>query len=139
MAYNFGLGALLSSQSKHQSFTRAYDAFIKNNPGLVARVKDQLSKKMDASYNFESMPTEYNAWLVFRGIVDLILLSDFASFFMIFIAFGNWTLPVTSAGWATFIGCQILGAGLVVANWFIKVDALRVIKDFAWSPSQEAE
>ena len=36
--------------------------------------KNELEMKMGASYNWEQMPAEFNAWLMFRQFVDIVLL-----------------------------------------------------------------
>jgi len=71
---------------------------------------------------------EFNCWLLFRALVDYILINDFASYFMF--VFSYWEMPETIT--ILDIGTYALGLTLVIFNWFIKIDALRVVKDFAW-------
>ena len=73
---------------------------------------------------------EFNAWLLFRNLVDLILMNDFTSY-MIF-AFANSHIPPWSElGWSDalrFFG----GLALMAFNVWVKRDAHRVVRDFAW-------
>jgi len=71
---------------------------------------------------------DYNCWLVFRALVDLVLLNDFFSYVVFAFAFSEAPARWTWLEVAGYIG----GFGLCVFNWFIKLDALRVVKDYAW-------
>jgi len=80
------------------------------------------------------MPIEYNCWLLYRALVDFVLLNDFFTYFLFVFAFAE---PPTSFGLLD-VFIYLFGFVLVIFNWFIKMDALRVVKDFAWcktSPS----
>lgn len=70
----------------------------------------------------------YNCWLVFRGLVDVILLNDFFTYFICVFAFTHMPEVFSFVDVLRFG----VGIGLCVFNWFIKIDALRVVKDFAW-------
>jgi len=70
----------------------------------------------------------YNAWLVFRGLVDIILINDFFSYFLC--VFSYVYIPDAWSLWD--LARFVIGIGLCVFNWYIKIDALRVVKDFAW-------
>lgn len=74
------------------------------------------------------MPLDYNAWLVFRGLVDFVLLNDFSSYIIFAFAFMERPAALT---WLDGVR-YLVGLGLCVFNWFIKIDALRVVKDYAW-------
>ena len=76
----------------------------------------------------QAVPTEYNSWLVFRGLVDIVLMNDFFSYMLFAWAFAE--VP-TSLTWVDAL-LYLAGATLIVFNWFIKLDALRVVKDYAW-------
>lgn len=85
---------------------------------------------MGKNYAFSAMPIEYNAWLVFRMLADTILFHDFA-FFVLFAwaywegpAMWNWGLKDAS------LGC--LGIFLMIFSLWVKSDAHRVVKDYAW-------
>ncbi|CAG8523447.1 3410_t:CDS:2, partial [Paraglomus occultum] len=76
-----------------------------------------------------SVPVEFNTWLLFRELVDLILLNDFTSY--ICFALANFNIPEHSS----FIVHVLRWAGGLFLFWFnvwVKNDAHRVVKDFAW-------
>lgn len=79
--------------------------------------------------NFQTLPIEYNIWLFFRHIVDIILLNDFVSYCLF--AFSHCTFPPSHS-----VPLHILrwtaGWTLVFFNLWVKVDAHRVVKDYAW-------
>lgn len=76
---------------------------------------------------FNELPPDYTAWLVFRMLVDVILFHDFACYLLMACAYGE---PLT-LGWES-AGRLIGGLTLVVFNAWVKSDAHRVVKDYAW-------
>ncbi len=136
--YNIGIGYLLHIQSKHIRLVRwAKKTRIFENPmegknknvWLYNTMKRELETKIPHDYNFEDAPVEYNTWLVFRRVVDLILMCDFVSYCLFAIASGsrpvNESMMLTAARW-------LVGLGLFGFNLWVKLDAHRVVKDFAW-------
>lgn len=136
--YNGGIGWLLQSQSHHKrltSWAKRSGIFEKPESGKNSRpflykwLKQELEAKIPKDYRFEDAPLEYNTWLLFRRVVDLILMSDFVSYCLFAIASGGRPvgekLPMTIARW-------VCGIGLVLFNLWVKLDAHRVVKDFAW-------
>lgn len=135
--YNAGIGWLLDGQSKHnrlvlwakQSHIFETPESGKNpRPALYKLLKRELETKIPNDYKFEEAPLEYNTWLVFRRVVDLILMCDFVSYCLFALACFNrpqesfflWLLR-----WTT-------GIVLFLFNLWVKLDAHRVVKDFAW-------
>ena len=88
-----------------------------------------MEAKIPDDYKFDDAPLEYNTWLLFRRLVDLILMSDFISYCLFAAACGgrpeNEALAMTVARWTG-------GWALVFFNLWVKLDAHRVVKDFAW-------
>ena len=138
MCYNAGIGWLLHSQSHHKRLVAwARDSKIFENPEtgnqphpiLWKFLKREMEAKIPKDYKFEDAPIEYNTWLLFRRVVDLILMSDFTSYCLFAIACGglpeNEKLPMTIARW-------VGGWALIIFNLWVKLDAHRVVKDFAW-------
>lgn len=84
---------------------------------------------MGSDYDISQVPVEYNTWLLFRRLVDLILVNDFVSYALFATAWIHFpeghSLLVHTLRWA---------AGWVLAffNIWVKMDAHRVVKDFAW-------
>lgn len=137
-AYNAGIGWLLHIQSNHKRLTtwaRRYKIFENpetgNNPRpwLYRQLKREMETKIAKDYKFETAPLEYNTWLVFRRVVDLILMSDFVAYCCFAIACGGRpdgeSVAMTVARW-------VCGIALVAFNLWVKLDAHRVVKDFAW-------
>lgn len=136
--YNVGIGYLLHIQSKHiRLVSWAKKTRIFENPKggknknvwLYNTMKRELETKIPHDYKFEDAPVEYNAWLVFRRVVDLILMCDFVSYCLFAIASGsrpvNESMMLALARW-------LVGLGLFGFNLWVKLDAHRVVKDFAW-------
>lgn len=79
-AYDAGLGHLLKMQSERNWITKTvkqkgwFDQ--KRNPQSYKWVRSHLETKMEKDYNFEACPLDYNIWIFFRSIVDIILLND---------------------------------------------------------------
>ncbi|KAL9110152.1 MAG: hypothetical protein Q9227_005211 [Pyrenula ochraceoflavens] len=136
--YNLGIGLLLHAQSHQKILIRwatKYKVFVnpktgKNpHPWLYKFIKRELETKIPRDYRFEEAPIEYNTWLVFRRIVDLILMCDFVSYCSFAIACGK--TPIGEVSWMTTLRWSA-GVLLVVFNLWVKLDAHRVVKDFAW-------
>jgi phosphatidylethanolamine N-methyltransferase len=136
--YNVGIGYLLHIQSHHRrlvAWAKRWNLFVnpstgKNpRPWLYKLIKRELETKIPEDYKFEDAPIEYNTWLVFRRVVDLILMCDFTSYCLFAIACGGRPagegIAMTVARWVT-------GIILVGFNLWVKLDAHRVVKDYAW-------
>lgn len=132
-AYDGGLGYILNEQSLRKYITKTvqregwFDA--NRRPKAYAWVKNHLRLKMDTDYRFDDMPLEYNVWLLFRSIVDVILLNDFVAYSLF--AFSCTRLPEGHS-----VGLHVLrwiaGWTLIFFNLWVKMDAHRVVKDYAW-------
>ncbi|KAI9815362.1 MAG: phosphatidylethanolamine N-methyltransferase [Thelocarpon impressellum] len=136
--YNGGIGYLLRAQSNHRRLVKwaKKSKLLKDlstgknpHPRLYKIIKRELELKIPKDYNFETAPIEYNTWLVFRRVVDLILMCDFVSYCLFAIACGGRPtgegILMTATRWA-------IGLGLVGFNLWVKLDAHRVVKDYAW-------
>jgi phosphatidylethanolamine N-methyltransferase len=137
-SYNVGIGYLLQIQSRHRRLVRwAEKSKIFKDPAsgqnphpfLYKLLKRELETKIPKDYHFEEAPIEYNTWLVFRRIADLILMCDFVSYCLFAIACGGRPVDETSVMTGLRWGA---GVSLVVFNLWVKLDAHRVVKDFAW-------
>ena len=137
-SYNVGIGYLLHIQSHHRrlvKWAKKSKVFVNPKTGdnphpvLYNTIKREMETKIPHDYKFEDAPLEYNTWLVFRRLVDLILMCDFVSYCLFAIACGsrppNEGVPLTMARWIT-------AWGLVGFNLWVKLDAHRVVKDYAW-------
>ncbi|KAF7560607.1 hypothetical protein G7046_g3534 [Stylonectria norvegica] len=137
-SYNFGIGVLLQIQSNHRrliTWAHRWKLFVdpatgKNpRPWLYNLLKRELEAKIPEDYQFEKAPVEYNTWLVFRRVVDLILMCDFVSYCLFAIVCGH-----TPDGENVLVGITrwAVGIALIAFNLYVKLDAHRVVKDFAW-------
>ena len=136
--YNAGIGYLLHIQSRHRklvSWAKRSRFFEKPQPGekrkrwVYTILKRELETKIPEDYRFEEAPVEYNTWLVFRRIVDLILMCDFVSYCLFAIACGG--RPQGESVLMTIVRL-LAGFILVGFNLWVKLDAHRVVKDYAW-------
>ncbi|KAI3650411.1 hypothetical protein MP228_003892 [Amoeboaphelidium protococcarum] len=141
LMYNAGLGYVLKKQSDENWFTdlcsryQLFDRDNKDRKWLYTFMKEELSKKMGSDYDFDSVPLEYNAWLLFRNLVDLILVNDFVAYIVFAMSFTiSWTggdSSIQSFGIADLLRL-IGGVLLILFNIWVKLDAHRVVQDYAW-------
>ncbi|MBE3050319.1 phosphatidylethanolamine N-methyltransferase family protein [Candidatus Bathyarchaeota archaeon] len=136
--YNIGIGYLLNVQSHHRRlvawakklklFERPEDG-DQPRPWLFELLRREFEAKIPTDYSFAAAPLEYNTWLLFRRVVDLILMCDFVSYCLFAIlcshAPDGESIPMYMARWG-------LGVGLFAFNLWVKLDAHRVVKDYAW-------
>ncbi|CAD6448554.1 dd46ee80-74fc-4be9-8893-fa9cf655ae47 [Sclerotinia trifoliorum] len=136
--YNVGIGYLLHIQSHHRrivAWAKKWNLFENPNTGKNPRpwlynlIKTELETKIPEDYKLEEAPIEYNTWLVFRRVVDLILMCDFTSYCLFAIACGG---APTDESFAMSILRWGAGIILVLFNLWVKLDAHRVVKDYAW-------
>ncbi|KKF94282.1 Phosphatidylethanolamine N-methyltransferase [Ceratocystis platani] len=138
-SYNIGIGILLTIQSRYRrlvTLARRWKLFEKPGPDgnqprpwLYNLLKRELEAKISEDYKFDEAPIEYNTWLVFRRVVDLILMCDFVSYCLFAVVSSrvpNGELPLLA------FGRWVVGIFLVAFNLWVKLDAHRVVKDYAW-------
>ncbi|KAL8800332.1 MAG: hypothetical protein Q9182_005259 [Xanthomendoza sp. 2 TL-2023] len=136
--YNLGIGYLLHIQSHHRklvAWAKRWRLFVDPNTGnnphpmLYKILRREMETKIPKDYKFADAPIEYNTWLVFRRVVDLILMCDFVSYCLFAMACGGRPVGegylLTAARWIT-------GWSLFGFNLWVKLDAHRVVKDYAW-------
>ncbi|KAL2138004.1 hypothetical protein VTI28DRAFT_7673 [Corynascus sepedonium] len=137
-SYNVGIGFLLTVQSKYKllvTWSKRLQLFEnpssgKNpRPWLYQLLQTELEAKIPKDYKMAQAPIEYNTWLVFRRVVDLILMCDFVSYCLFAIVCAHKPigegLIIAASRW-------IIGIALVGFNLWVKLDAHRVVKDYAW-------
>lgn len=135
LAYNAGLGYVLKRQSETRWIVRTvkrngwFDE--KRQPKIAQWAKNELKKKMGKDYDFTSVPLEFNVWILFRHSVDVILLNDFLSYVLFSLSFLTWSGPPGHS--ALFHVLRWVGGFvLLLFNLWVKTDAHRIVKDFAW-------
>ena len=135
-SYNGGIGNLLRLQSKDQRLVGWANkskifldaATVKGGPQYQLHhfLKTEMETSVKDGYVFEKAPIEFNTWLLFRRLADLVLMCDFTSYCLFAAACGRtpfeqWSI-LTWLRW-------IVGVSLIAANLWIKVDAHRVVKE----------
>ncbi|KAJ2647121.1 phosphatidylethanolamine N-methyltransferase [Coemansia sp. RSA 1250] len=133
LCYNCGLGWILNWQSNRHGLVALFkrNGWLDPSRGdkICAWLRSELEAKMGPGYSFESVPIEFNVWLLYRQLVDLILLNDFTAYFFLcscYLGSANDSEP-----WHAFL--RIAGGLTLLAfNLWVKVDAHRVVKDYAW-------
>ena len=135
-SYNVGIGYLLRLQSKDQrlvSWATKFQIFVDPTTTkgdtchrLSFFLKREFEMSVTDGYVFEKAPIEFNTWLLFRRLADLVLMCDFTSYCLFAAACGG-----TPAGERPpFSGLRsVLGVGLIAGNLWVKVDAYRVVKE----------
>ncbi|KAF7759714.1 hypothetical protein Agabi119p4_11409 [Agaricus bisporus var. burnettii] len=132
-AYDGGLGWVLTKQSKKKWIVREVHRLgwldPKRRPEVRNWVKKQLAGKMGKDYSFDDLPLEYNTWLLFRQLVDVILVNDFLSYCMF--AFSCFRVP-EDVSFAVHCMRWLGGIVLIGFNLWVKTEAHNVVKDYGW-------
>lgn len=94
IAYNGLLGILLRKQSTTNFVVNwcqkhGFDSNCKTRTSFTNYLIDQIKIKMGSRYDYEAYPLEFNAWILFRGLVDIILVNDVASFIIFCFAYSE--------------------------------------------------
>ncbi|CAL1698213.1 unnamed protein product [Somion occarium] len=132
-AYDVGLGWVLTKQSKKKWIVREVQRLgwldEKRQPAIRGWIGKQLAGKMGKDYSFDELPVEYNTWLLFRQLVDIILLNDFLAYCMF--AFACFRVP---DGLSTMMHVMrwVGGIALIAFNLWVKTEAHGVVKDYGW-------
>ncbi|CAK5271251.1 unnamed protein product [Mycena citricolor] len=132
-AYDAGLGWVLTKQSKKKWIVREVQKYgwldPARRPAAREWIKRQLVGKMGKDYSFDELPLEYNTWLLFRQVVDVILLNDFLAYCMF--AFSCFRVP-DGLTMSIHILRWIGGFLLIGFNLWVKTEAHNVVKDYGW-------
>ncbi|KAH7882066.1 phospholipid methyltransferase-domain-containing protein [Phlebopus sp. FC_14] len=132
-AYDAGLGWVLTKQSKKKWIVREIHklGWLDQNrkPGMRRWIRAQLAGKMGKDYSFDELPLEYNSWLLFRQLVDVILLNDFLAYCMF--AFACFRIP-EGLSFTVHVMRWIGGIALIAFNLWVKTEAHNVVKDYGW-------
>lgn len=138
LSYNFGIGFLLNQQSNRFRLVRISEKlglFTKGAKSFWARcVQAEVNSQMGPSYSILAHPVAFNTWLIFRKVVDLILMEDFITFMCVFVACSiadGYQFLHGQPVWLTLLR-MIVGTVLIIFNFWVKVNAHNTIKDYAW-------
>lgn len=137
-SYNFGIGWLLNQQSNNNrlvNWSIKSRVFSNDNNSLLSRfIKLEIKSQMNKDYSISKYPIEFNTWLIFRKVVDLILMLDFTTFICLVFACSinnNYQFINDQSSW--LINSRlIIGVVLILFNLWVKINAHNTIKDYAW-------
>eukprot|EP01004_Peranema_trichophorum_P001722 NODE_1218_length_2064_cov_68.909325_g1027_i0.p1 GENE.NODE_1218_length_2064_cov_68.909325_g1027_i0~~NODE_1218_length_2064_cov_68.909325_g1027_i0.p1 ORF type:complete len:619 (+),score=76.83 NODE_1218_length_2064_cov_68.909325_g1027_i0:243-1859(+) len=127
--YDIGLGLILHFQSKNFAFTKCCEAALRRKwfknlmEGSVV-FRDKSVKP----YKVDDYPLEFNSWVAFRLLVNIVLGADLVSYTVVFILF--WEIP-SILDWLDIVS-YVVGFSLGLFAFWSKVDAHRVLGDYAW-------
>ncbi|KAI9208427.1 phospholipid methyltransferase-domain-containing protein, partial [Polychytrium aggregatum] len=136
LLYFFILGSLLRAQSRRKWLVRwCREHGFGPNPrrprsGWVTFWVDEIKRKMGRHYDYDAVPVEFHAWILFRGLAEFILINDFVSYALFVISY--YEPPADGHHGIMDILRYTGGILLLLFNLWVKVDAHRVVKDFAW-------
>ncbi|CAE6441284.1 unnamed protein product [Rhizoctonia solani] len=133
LAYDVGLGWVLTKQSKRRWIVKQVQARgwldHERRPKVYEWIRNELRNKMGDDYSFDDLPVEYNTWLLFRQIVDIILINDFLSYcmfaFTVFRIPDDLSLSAHALRW-------LVGFALIMFNLWVKTEAHHIVKDYGW-------
>ncbi|AAS53481.1 AFR110Cp [Eremothecium gossypii ATCC 10895] len=140
LTYNLGIGLILHYQSHYEFLTE----FAKRN-GLFASgaaskswlasfCQFEIASKMPREYDMAQYPTEFNVWLLFRQFVDLVLMQDFTTYVLyVLLSFSKSQVTWSLLQHLNWTSCRVyVGTLMLLLNVWVKMDAHRVVKDYAW-------
>mmetsp|Transcript_22942 Transcript_22942/g.25464 ORF Transcript_22942/g.25464 Transcript_22942/m.25464 type:complete len:734 (+) Transcript_22942:27-2228(+) len=129
LCYNVGLGVILNGQSINKTFGNLYEEHTAKDTPL-SRLLKRLAKGSlrDKALDINSYPKPFQAWLLYKNLVNLVLMSDVASYVLLGIACAH-----QPKSW-TFLVCAQYFVGLCLCgfNYWAKVDAHRCIGEYCW-------
>lgn len=138
LSYNFGIGYLLNQQSNRfrwVEWSRKLRLFSEDNKSVAANfVQTEVKSQMGPAYKIYDHPVEFNTWLIFRKVVDLILMLDFTTFVCLVVACcveDDYQFIHGQPTWMVALRL-VIGVWLILFNLWVKVNAHNTIKDYAW-------
>lgn len=136
--YNFGIGYLLNQQLNRfrlVEWARKLNVFDKENSSRLANfIQLEIRSQMGPEYSISGHPVDFNTWLIFRKVVDLILMLDFTTFVCLVVACclkDNNQFLHGQPVWAVTARISV-GVLLILFNLWVKINAHNTIKDYAW-------
>ncbi|CAH2355833.1 phosphatidylethanolamine N-methyltransferase [[Candida] railenensis] len=138
-SYNFGIGFLLNQQSNHQrlvKWTQNGKIFESKTSTLGKFCQAEIKSQMGEKYDISAYPDEFNTWLLFRKVVDLILMSDFTTFICLVVSCSidkdYQFINIQQQSLWIVVSRFVIGVSFILFNLWVKVNAHNTIKDYAW-------
>ncbi|CAM42776.2 phosphatidylethanolaminen-methyltransferase-lik e protein [Leishmania braziliensis MHOM/BR/75/M2904] len=128
LAYNIGIGAILHYHSRYGSFLKFYRRIVKDYPVTRCFLEASVVFEGNTEYKVTRFPDEFNAWMLFRQVENVILANDLVSYCVLSVV--CWEKMSLSSPVDIF--CLVLGCASIAFALWCKSDAHRVIGDFAW-------
>lgn len=136
LGYNFGIGYLLHNQLNYNRLVKWAEhlqLFTGSSP-LAKFAQAEVRAQRGPTYDVSAYPIEFNTWLIFRKVVDLILMSDFTAFICLVIACAindDFQFIKDQPMWLIALRL-VVGWLFILFNLWVKVNAHNTIKDYAW-------
>jgi len=129
LGYNVGLGWILYKQSHERWFEKQCEELFKQ-PTARKLIEECVVFRDDTvpKYKIEEYPLEYNSWMVFRLLVNIILGADLVTY----CTFNYVYLEVPASLGLMNILLYTIGLTLSVFGVWSKADAHRVLGEYAW-------
>lgn len=128
LAYNVGIGAILHYQSRYGSFLKLYRRAICDHPMMQRLLEASIVLEDNTEYKVSAFPDEFNAWMLFRQVENVILANDLVSYCVLSVVCCE-KLSLTSP---LDVLCFVFGCATIAFALWSKSDAHRVVGDFAW-------
>lgn len=128
LAYNAGLGAVLTAQSERRSVSRW---LAEAPPGTKDLVKWVVTRSLPPDYSWSRCPLEFNAWVAFRAMSMVVLANDGLTYLVLAVAVCVKGLR-PAAGLFEMLVSSVLGLALCVFSVWSKAAAHDCVGDFAW-------
>ncbi|KAG5497755.1 hypothetical protein JKF63_04022 [Porcisia hertigi] len=128
LAYNIGIGSILHYQSQYGSFLKVYRHIVSHYPVSRRLLEASIVFADNTEYKLASFPDEFNAWMLFRQVENVILANDLVSYCVLSVV--CWEQMRLSS--LLDVSCVFFGCASIAFALWSKYDAHRVVGDFAW-------
>ncbi|KAL0477540.1 phosphatidylethanolamine N-methyltransferase [Acrasis kona] len=128
LCYNVGLGLILREQSVRDSFSKYFNSWLNSKPSNKKFFESNVSLKNGVKYSVDDYPPDFNSWMAYRSIVDIVLSNDLACYLVFCVAY----FEVPKSLDVFDIVLYVVGFLLCAFNLWAKSDAHRVLGDYAW-------
>ncbi|KAJ3411983.1 phosphatidylethanolamine N-methyltransferase [Chytridiales sp. JEL 0842] len=93
-------------------------------------VKEMKRKMHLSDEEYNKLPIEFTAWILFRGLVDVISVNDIMCYCLFVLSYFHYP-DFGALSWSDLLRFSG-GFLLLFLHFWVRVDTRRVVKDFAW-------